>query len=329
MILVCGGAGYIGSHTTHELVERGFETIVFDNLQSGHRAAVHPKAAFFEGDVRDGAALDAVMAGGVDEVIHFAADSLVGESVENPLKYYDNNVHGMEVLLKAMVRNGVRRIVFSSTAAVYGEPARVPILESDPTVPANPYGETKLVMEKMMRWAARAHGLQYVSLRYFNVAGALADGSLGEDHAPETHLVPLIIQTALGRRESLSVFGDDYDTPDGTCIRDYVHVTDLARAHLLALDYLRKGGASDIFNLGGAGGGFSVKEMIESAERVSGKSIRREIKPRRPGDPARLAADSSKARETLGWKPEYENVDDVIATAWKWHESHPNGWGVD
>lgn len=326
MILVCGGAGYIGSHTTHELVREGFETAVLDNLQSGHRAAVHPGALFFEGDVRDGEALDRVMERGVTEVVHFAANSLVGESVENPLQYYGNNVHGMEVLLKAMVKNGAKRIVFSSTAAVYGEPRKVPIVEDDPTCPTNPYGETKLAMEKMIQWVERAHGIEYVSLRYFNVAGALADATLGEDHIPETHLIPIILKVALGQMESLGVFGDDYDTPDGTCIRDYVHVSDLAGAHLLALEYLRNGGASGVFNLGSARG-FSVKEMIEAAEKVTGRTIKREIKARRAGDPARLVADSSRARKVLGWKPSYDKLEDIIATAWNWHSTHPNGWG--
>jgi UDP-glucose 4-epimerase len=326
MILVCGGAGYIGSHMTHKLAEQGLETAVLDNLQSGHRAAVHPKALFFEGDVRDAALLDKIMARGVTDVIHFAANSLVGESVVKPLEYYDNNVHGMECLLKAMVRNGAKRIVFSSTAAVYGEPKRVPIVEDDPTCPTNPYGETKLAMEKMMKWVEAAHGIRYVSLRYFNVAGALADASLGEDHSPETHLIPLVLKVALGQMDSLGVFGDDYDTPDGTCIRDYVHVSDLAQAHLLALEHLRGGGDSGIFNLGSAKG-FSVKEIIEAAEKVTGKAIRREIKPRRAGDPARLVADSSRARNVLGWRPAYETVEDIIATAWKWHSTHPQGWG--
>ena len=326
MILVCGGAGYIGSHMTHELVERGLETSVLDNLQSGHRAAVSPRAGFFEGDVRDGAALDEIMARGVTEVIHFAASSLVGESVEKPLEYYGNNVHGMETLLKAMVRNGVGRIVFSSSAAVYGEPSRVPIVEEDPARPTNPYGETKLAMEQMMKWAERAHGLRYVSLRYFNVAGAAGDGSLGEDHRPETHLIPLVLRAALGLTEGVGIFGDDYDTPDGTCIRDYVHVTDLALAHLKALEHLRSGRGSGIFNLGSARG-FSVKEIIDAAEKVSGRRLRREIKPRRTGDPARLVADSTKARKILGWKPAYEKVEDIIATAWNWHSRHPHGWG--
>ena len=326
MILVCGGAGYIGSHMVRELVEQGLSVLVLDNLQSGHRAAVHPRAEFHQGDVRDPETLDRIMARGVSSVIHFAANSLVGESVLKPLQYYDNNVHGMERLLAAMVRNKVERVVFSSTAAVYGEPAKVPIVEEAPAAPTNPYGETKLAMEKMMKWAAKAHGLKYVSLRYFNVAGAMADGSLGEDHRPETHLIPLVLRVPLGQAEEIGVFGDDYDTPDGSCVRDYVHVCDLAQAHLLALEYLKKGGPGGIFNLGSAQG-FSVMEIIRAAERVSGRPIKTVIKPRRAGDPARLVADSSKARQILGWRPAFENIDDIISTAWNWHQSHPEGWG--
>lgn len=326
MILVCGGAGYIGSHMVRTLVEKGLPVAVLDNLQSGHRAAVAPGARFIQGDVRDEADLDKALGLGVTDVIHFAANSLVGESVENPLKYYDNNVHGMEVLLKALVRRKVGRIVFSSTAATYGEPKKIPIEETDPTCPTNPYGETKLAMEKMMKWVENAHGLRYVSLRYFNVAGAWPDGSLGEDHRPETHLIPLVLRVPLGQAPQINVFGDDYDTPDGTCLRDYVHVCDLAQAHLLALEHLQKGAGSGIFNLGSAQG-FSVKEIIEAAERVTGRPIKRETKPRRAGDPARLVADSAKAKKILGWRPKYDSVEDIIATAWAWHQKHPNGWG--
>lgn len=325
MILVCGGAGYIGSHMVRELIDRGRSVLVLDNLQSGHRAAVPPQAEFCHGDVRDAELLDLIMARRISAVIHFAANSLVGASALRPLQYYDNNVHGMEMLLKAMVRNKVQHIVFSSTAAVYGEPAKVPIKEEDPCVPTNPYGETKLAMEKMMKWAAKAHRLKYVSLRYFNVAGARPDGSLGEAHQPETHLIPLVLRVPLGQTEEIGVFGDDYDTPDGSCLRDYVHVCDLVQAHLLALEYLQKGGRNDTFNLGGARG-FSVLEIIRAAERVSGRPIKTAIKPRRLGDPARLVADSSKARRILGWRPAYDSIDDIISTAWNWHQSHPEGW---
>ena len=325
-VLVCGGAGYIGSHAVHVLIEKGEEVIIVDNLQTGHRAALHPKAKFYEGDIRDAAVLDKIFTeNDIEAVIHFAANSLVGESMEKPLLYFNNNVYGMQVLLEAMVKHGVDKIVFSSTAATYGEPKRVPIHEDDETNPTNTYGETKLTMEKMMKWVSRANGVRYVSLRYFNAAGALPDGSIGEDHKTETHLIPLILQVPTGRRDHITVFGDDYPTPDGTCLRDYIHVVDLADAHVLALEYLRKGGASDIFNLGN-GQGFSVKEMIAAAEKATGRSIKVEIGARRAGDPAQLIASSEKARSVLGWKPQFTDVEQVIGTAWKWHESHPHGY---
>ena len=325
-ILVCGGAGYIGSHAVHALVEKGEEVVIVDNLQTGHRGALNPAAKFYEGDIRDTSVLDRIfMENKIEAVIHFAANSLVGESMEKPLLYFNNNVYGMQVLLEAMVRHGVDKIVFSSTAATYGEPKRVPIHEDDETCPTNTYGETKLTMEKMMKWVSRANGVRYVSLRYFNAAGALPDGSIGEDHKTETHLIPLILQVPTGRRDHITVFGDDYPTPDGTCLRDYIHVVDLADAHVLALEYLRKGGASDIFNLGN-GQGFSVKEMIAAAEKATGRSIKVEIGARRAGDPAQLIASSEKARTVLGWKPQFTDVEQVIGTAWKWHESHPHGY---
>ena len=325
-ILVCGGAGYIGSHAVHALIEKGEQVVVVDNLQTGHRDALNPKAKFYEGDIRDASVLDKIFTENkVEAVIHFAANSLVGESMEKPLLYFNNNVYGMQVLLEAMVRHGVDKIVFSSTAAVYGEPKRMPIHEDDETCPTNTYGETKLTMEKMMKWVSRADGVRYVSLRYFNAAGALPDGSIGEDHATETHLIPLILQVPTGRRDHITVFGDDYPTPDGTCLRDYIHVVDLADAHVLALEYLRKGGASDIFNLGN-GQGFSVKEMIAAAEKATGRSIKVEIGARRAGDPAQLIASSEKARSVLGWKPQFTDVEQVIGTAWRWHEHHPHGY---
>ena len=325
-ILVCGGAGYIGSHAVHALIEKGEQVVIVDNLQTGHRGALNPKAKFYEGDIRDASVLDKIFTENkVEAVIHFAANSLVGESMEKPLLYFNNNVYGMQVLLEAMVRHGVDKIVFSSTAAVYGEPKRVPIHEDDETCPTNTYGETKLTMEKMMKWVSRASGVRYVSLRYFNAAGALPDGSIGEDHATETHLIPLILQVPTGRRDHITVFGDDYPTPDGTCLRDYIHVVDLADAHVLALEYLRKGGASDIFNLGN-GQGFSVKEMIAAAEKATGRSIKVEIGARRAGDPAQLIASSEKARSVLGWKPQFTDVEQVIGTAWRWHEHHPHGY---
>ena len=326
-ILVCGGAGYIGSHAVHALVEKGEQVVIVDNLQTGHRGALNPAATFYEGDIRDAAVLDKIFTENkIEAVIHFAANSLVGESVEKPLLYFNNNVYGMQVLLEAMVRHGIDKIVFSSTAAVYGEPKRVPIHEDDETHPTNPYGETKLTMEKMMKWVSRANGVRYVSLRYFNAAGALPDGSIGEDHATETHLIPLILQVPLGKRDHITVFGEDYPTPDGTCLRDYIHVVDLADAHVLALDYLRQGGESNIFNLGN-GQGFSVKEMIAAAQKATGRSIKVEIGARRAGDPAQLIASSEKARTVLGWNPQFTDVEQVISTAWTWHEKHPNGYG--
>lgn len=326
-ILVCGGAGYIGSHAVHALVEKGEQVVIVDNLQTGHRGALNPAATFYEGDIRDAAVLDKIFTENkIEAVIHFAANSLVGESVEKPLLYFNNNVYGMQVLLEAMVRHGIDKIVFSSTAAVYGEPKRVPIHEDDETHPTNPYGETKLTMEKMMKWVSRANGVRYVSLRYFNAAGALPDGSIGEDHATETHLIPLILQVPLGKRDHITVFGEDYPTPDGTCLRDYIHVVDLADAHVRALDYLRQGGESNIFNLGN-GQGFSVKEMIAAAQKATGRSIKVEIGARRAGDPAQLIASSEKARTVLGWNPQFTDVEQVIGTAWTWHKKHPNGYG--
>ena len=251
MILVCGGAGYIGSHAVRQLIDRNEEVIIVDNLETGHEDAIHPQAKFYKVDIRNEEELDNVFTENkIDEVIHFAANSLVGESMTNPLKYYNNNVHGTEVLLKVMIKHDVKKIVFSSTAATYGEPKNIPILESDLTNPTNAYGETKLAMEKMMKWADVSHGVKYISLRYFNVAGAHESGEIGEDHNPETHLIPLILQVPLGKREFISIFGDDYDTHDGTCIRDYIHVTDLADAHILAVHKLRDGSDSNIYNLG-------------------------------------------------------------------------------
>ena len=326
MILVCGGAGYIGSHAVRQLIDKGEEVIIVDNLETGHEDAIHPKAKFYKVDIRDEKSLNKVFEENkIDEVIHFAANSLVGESMTNPLKYFNNNVHGTEVLLKVMVDHDVNKIVFSSTAATYGEPKNIPILESDETNPTNAYGETKLCMEKMMKWADKAHGVKYISLRYFNVAGAHVSGEIGEDHNPETHLIPLILQVPLGKREFISIFGDDYETHDGTCIRDYIHVTDLADAHILAVHKLREGSESNIYNLG-SGNGFTVKEMIEAARKVTEHEIPAKVCERRSGDPAKLVASSEKARRELGWNPKYENVEDMISSAWNWHKNHPNGF---
>jgi UDP-glucose 4-epimerase len=287
---------------------------------------VHQDARFYEGDVRDKAFVAEVFEKEtIDGVIHFAASSLVGESVEKPLKYFNNNVYGMQILLEVMQEHEVKHIVFSSTAATYGEPEVSPISETTPTNPKNPYGESKLMMEKMMNWCDNAYGMKFVALRYFNVAGAKADASIGEDHTPETHLVPIILQVALGQRKALSIFGDDYNTLDGTCIRDYVHVEDLIAAHLLALDYLKAGNESNVFNLG-SNNGYSVKEMLEAAREVTQKEIPAVIAPRRAGDPSTLVASSDKAKNVLGWEPQYTDVKKIIETAWNWHVSHPNGY---
>ena len=325
-ILVLGGAGYIGSHTALELVRAGEDVIVADNLVTGHREAIPAGAKFYQGDLHDFAFLDNLFQQEqIDAVIHFAAYSLVGESVTNPLKYYDNNLCGTRVLLEAMVKNHVDKIVFSSTAATYGEPEHIPILETDRTLPTNPYGETKLAMEKMFHWTANAHGLRYVSLRYFNACGADASGTIGEAHNPESHLIPLILQVPNGKREAISIYGTDYDTPDGTCIRDYIHVTDLAQAHILAVQYLQNGGESSIFNLGN-GVGYSVREVIETARKVTGHPIPAVETPRRAGDPARLVASSEKAKAVLGWKPVHDSLEEIIASAWNWHQHHPDGY---
>jgi UDP-glucose 4-epimerase len=325
-ILVCGGAGYIGSHCVYALMDKKEEVVVIDNLQTGHLEAIHKDAKFYKGDIRDREFLHKVFSENhIEAVIHFAANSLVGVSMKEPLAYYDNNVHGTQVLLEAMKDHNVNKIVFSSTAAVYGEPESVPIFESDRTEPTNPYGETKLAMEKMMKWADEAYGTKYVSLRYFNVAGAHVSGSIGEDHNPETHLIPLILQVPLGKREYITVFGEDYDTLDGTCIRDYIHVSDLVNAHVLAIEKLREGAESTVYNLGN-GNGFSVKEIIEAARRVTKHEIPAVIGERRVGDPAKLVASSEKAMKELGFSIKYTNIEDIIASAWNFHMKNPNGF---
>lgn len=325
-ILVLGGAGYIGSHTVYELIEAGRDVVVADNLITGFQAAVHPRARFYQIDLRDRGQLDELFEKeDIEGVIHFAAFSQVGESMTKPLKYYENNLWGTTVLLQSMVAHNVDKIVFSSTAATYGEPERVPILESDKTQPTNCYGETKLAMEKLMRWTGIAHPLRYVALRYFNACGAHPSGKIGEAHDPETHLIPLILQVPLGKREKVSIYGDDYPTKDGTCVRDYIHVSDLAQAHILALDYLMRGGESDVFNLGN-GVGFTVKEVIDVARSVTGHAIPAEMVPRRAGDPAQLVASSEKAKTVLGWNPQYDHLETIVASAWNWHKAHPNGF---
>lgn len=325
-VLVLGGAGYIGSHMVDRLVEAGRDVVVVDNLVTGHRQAVPASVPFYEVDIRDKAALSAVFEQeNIEAVVHFAASSIVPESMTNPLKYFDNNTGGMITLLEVMEAFGVKNIVFSSTAATYGIPEHSPIKETDPQVPINPYGESKLQMEHIMKWADVAYGTKWVALRYFNVAGAKADGSIGEDHSPETHLVPVILQVAAGQRDKIQMFGDDYNTPDGFNVRDYVHVVDLADAHILALDYLAKGNPSNQFNLGSSTG-FSVKEMVEAARVATGEAIPAEVAPRREGDPDTLIAASDKAREVLGWQPQYDDVKEIIKTAWTWTKSHPNGY---
>ena len=299
-ILVAGGAGYIGSHTVYELIDNGADVVIIDSLETGHIEAVHPKARFYQGDIRDRAFLDDVLTKekNIDGVIHFAANSLVGESMTNPLKYYDNNVYGTKVLLEKLIEYGINHVVFSSTAATYGEPKSIPIVETDPTQPTNAYGETKLAMEKMFKWCDVAHGLKYVALRYFNACGAHISGKIGEAHNPESHLIPLILQVPNGKRESIKVFGTDYPTKDGTCVRDYIHVTDLAAAHILA----------------------------EKAKQVTKLPIKVEQDARRAGDPAVLIASSEKAKEVLGWKPKYDSLETIIETAWNWHKNHPDGF---
>ncbi|MDU1505261.1 MAG: UDP-glucose 4-epimerase GalE [Limosilactobacillus vaginalis] len=325
-ILVAGGAGYIGSHMVKDLVEHGQEVVVADNLSTGHRDAINPKAKFYEGDIRDRKFLDKIFDNeNIEAVVHFAAFSIVPESMSKPLKYFDNNTGGMITLLEAMRDHNIKYIVFSSTAATYGVPEHMPIKETDPQNPINPYGLSKLMMEKMMHWADKAYGIKFVALRYFNVAGVAPDGTIGEDHGPETHLVPIILQVAQGKRDELSIFGDDYNTPDGTNVRDYVHVMDLADAHILAIKYLEAGNESNAFNLGSSTG-FSNKQMLEAAREVTGEPIPAKIAPRRPGDPDSLVAASDKARNVLGWDPKYDDVHDIIATAWKWHSTHPKGY---
>ncbi len=319
-ILVTGGAGYIGSVTAEQLLDLGHDVAVFDNLERGHREAVDPRARLFEGDLRDAARIEAVMRDVRPEaVMHFAAYALVPESMRDPQLYFDNNLGGGLNLVRAMQRADVPRLVFSSTCATYGQPGRVPIAESEPQRPTNPYGESKLAFEKVLDWHRAIHGLQAVYLRYFNACGATA--KYGEDHDPETHIIPIVLQCALGRREKVLICGDDYDTPDGTCVRDYIHIVDLARAHILALTAAHTGA----FNLGN-GTGYSVRDIVETARRVTGRPIPAETAPRRPGDPPRLVADAARARELLGWKPACPDLETIIASAWAWHQAHPDGY---
>ena len=325
-ILVTGGAGYIGSHTVYELLAKGYHVTVYDNLSKGHCAAV-PQAVLVQGDIRDSELVcRTLLDNRIEAVIHFAADSLVGESMTDPAKYYHNNTVATLALLDSLRACNVKKIVFSSTAAVYGEPEETPITEDMETCPTNVYGRTKLIIEGILADYDRAYGLSYVSLRYFNAAGAIDGGDIGEDHAPESHLVPLILKTALGQREAIDIYGTDYSTPDGTCIRDYIHVSDLAAAHVLALEHLAGGGQSAIYNLGSETG-FSVRQVIDRAKAITGRDFSVREAARRPGDPAVLVASSAKIRRELGWQPVRSNLDSIITSAWQWHQSHPLGYG--
>lgn len=318
-ILVVGGAGYIGSHMVKDLLDAGCHVITLDDLSTGHRELL-PGGEFIEGGLGDAVLLDKLFSTHkISAVMHFAAFSLVGESVEKPLKYYRNNMAATAELLDSMIRHSVKRFIFSSTAAVYGEPVDIPITESHPCIPTNPYGESKIAVERMLKDCDSAYGLKYISLRYFNAAGADRSGEIGERHRNETHLIPLVLEVAAGRRENIKIFGTNYPTPDGTCIRDYIHVSDLSGAHLLALDSLLSGGDSAVYNLGN-NRGYSVREVIELSRKVTGKPIPAIEADKRPGDPAILIASSDKIKKNLGWKPEYEDLETIIKTAWKWHQ---------
>ncbi len=320
-ILIIGGAGYIGSHQVRMMCDQGYDVVVVDNLSTGFKEAVDKRAIFKYGDIRDFEFIKSVLIEEeIDAVIHFAALSLVGVSTQVPLDYYDNNVYGMQVLLKAMAEAGVDKIVFSSTAATYGDVEKMPIEETVQENPVNPYGETKLAMEKMIKWSEKAYGIKYIALRYFNAAGAYPDGTIGENHNPETHLIPIILQVALGKRENLSVFGDDYDTKDGTCIRDYIHVLDLCSAHILAVEALKDGHKSEIYNLGYSNG-TSVLEIINETEKVTGCKINYKVEGRREGDPAKLIADNKKIINDLGWKPEYDDLNLIIGSAYNYYKN--------
>ena len=324
MILVTGGAGYIGSINVKLFLDKGFDVVVVDNLNTGHISSVDKRAKFYNLDIRKKDELAKILKDEkVDAVVHFAALSLVGVSMTDPLAYFDNNVYGMITLLQAMQETGVNKIVFSSSAATYGEQDNMPLSEESPTQPTSVYGETKLMMETIMKWCDKCIGIKYVSLRYFNAAGASSDGELGEDHNPETHLIPLILQVPLNKRDHISVYGNDYPTRDGTCIRDYIHVEDLASAHVKAIEYLLQGKESNIFNLG-TGNGQSVNEMIVTSEKIVGKPIKKEYVDRRPGDPAVLVASNKKAKEVLGWD-NTKTLEDIISSAYKFHVKHPNG----
>ena len=323
-ILVTGGAGYIGSVTTGELIRAGHEVVVLDNLYQGHRAAVHPQAVFVQGDLADPHCLQDLFAAheGIDGIMHFASYTLVGESMALPLKYLRDNLVNAANLLEAATNAGVRRFILSSTANLFDDPERMPIAEDERIVPGSPYGESKYFIERLLHWFGRIHGLRYACLRYFNACGDLPD--VGEDHDPETHLIPLVLQVALGQREAITVFGDDYPTRDGTCVRDYIHVVDLAGAHILALEALDRLGNRQ-YNLGN-GQGYTVMEVIEACRKVTGHPIPHIVGPRRAGDPATLVAGSDAIRRELGWQPRFPNLDDIVESAWEWHRAHPHGY---
>lgn len=325
-ILVSGGAGFIGSHTVQALLHRGFELVVIDSLVTGHRQSVPKQVSFYEGDISDSDLVSQIISDRkIDAVIHFAARSLVGESMSQPDLYFNENTAKTNAFVSTLLRHGVNKIVFSSTAATYGIPEIVRISEESRTEPINPYGASKLMIEQSFHWLQQAYGLRWIALRYFNAAGAIFNGSIGEDHATETHLIPLILKTALGQRDAISVFGTDYSTPDGTCIRDYIHVMDLAEAHIRALEALDKGIDSGVFNVG-TGKGYSVREVIEMAKKVTGLDIPVIDAPRRIGDPDILVAKVDKIEQQLGWKAQYSDLETIISTAWKWHKGHPFGY---
>ncbi|MCC7083850.1 MAG: UDP-glucose 4-epimerase GalE [Pirellulales bacterium] len=324
-ILVTGGAGYIGSHAVRILAQAGHDVWAYDNLGLGHRAAV-PRDRLIVGELLDRARVESALQDHkIEAVMHFAAFALVGESVAEPAKYYQNNVVGSLSLLEAMRATGVAKIVFSSTTATYGAPKKIPITEAEPQLPINPYGYTKLVVERALADYAQAYGFAYAALRYFNAAGASPTGDIGEDHTPESHLIPIVLQVALGQRDKVTIFGDDYPTTDGTCIRDYIHIDDLADAHLRSLSLLERGTGLKL-NLG-IGRGYSVREVINSCRRITGHNIPTDFGPRRPGDPPELIADSTLAQNTLDWRPRFTDIDAIVATAWRWHQSHPHGYG--
>ena len=325
-VLVAGGAGYIGSHCVRQLIAAGHRPIIVDNLVYGHRAAVAPELPFYAVDFGDAAALEPIFARhAIDVVMHFGAYCYVGESVTDPIKYYRNNVAAPLTLLETMLKHGVKRFVFSSTCATYGIPEKMPMTEDLPQAPINPYGQTKLDLENLLKALARSHGLSFAAFRYFNASGAAEDGAIGEDHTPETHLIPVAIRAAQGLGPALQVFGTDYPTPDGTCLRDYVHVDDLSRAHIAAFDKLGTPGTQLFYNLG-TGTPTSVREVINAVEKVTGLKVPVTFAPRRAGDPPALYADASKARRELGWVPKYQSIEPIIATAWRWHQTHPQGY---